>query len=343
MTNKKHVTVKADIRHDFSSILWYGAVQDKLKEHLKENIDLINSYPERYAETICRLLSRRLDVGEDELLVTDGGTGAIHLIAKVYEGAKSLMVTPANMEFRHALEIAGHEITEVKGSEKWMKESLEGYDYCWISNPNAINGRLYSRKSLIELIRSNPSVTFVVDMAASAFVLEDTLKPADIKRYNNLIVISSFSNPYNLPGMRVGYIVAEASKVSELDHDYTPRCVGTMAMEAIRFILIHPAQFTIPIRKWHRNAKELIQQLEILEGLEVISSSTPYFLVRMRVGSAVELDEYLQKEHGLKVGTAADDLDLESSEMRITARDTEANEELFEAIREGLENLKGQK
>lgn len=52
--------------YDFGSISWKGAELGNLKEHLVENIHLVEEYPEREAESIVRLLSRRLEVKEDK-------------------------------------------------------------------------------------------------------------------------------------------------------------------------------------------------------------------------------------------------------------------------------------
>lgn len=325
--------------YDFSNTMWYGAELGKLKSHVGEHLDLISSYPERSAETLRRLLSRRLEVDENELLVTDGATGAIHLIARVIEGSKSLVVKPSHIEFKHALDVAQHEVVECSTPVRLSQLDLTGTEYVWLSTPNAVDGKLYSRRSLLNLIQQNPDTTFIVDLSTSFFVLEDTLKPSDIKKYSNLILISSFSNAYNLAGLRVGYVVAKQETIQHLDREYTPRCVGTLAMEAIRFILIHPAQFTIPIRKWHRNAKELIQELENIEGLEVQPSGTPYFVVRLHKGTAGELDSYLSRKYGIKVGTSHDDIDLSPSEIRICAQEPEANHLLIKGVKEWFDTL----
>lgn len=334
MTKRKetHTASGIEVKYDFSSTMWYGADLAKLKEHLRESIGLVSSYPERFAETIGRLLSRRIEVAENQLLVTDGATGAIHLIARVAEKAKSVVLTPANIEFKHALEIAGHDITEVSDQTDFDKLPLTGADFCWISTPNAVTGTLPTRKSLVHLLKAYPQVTFIIDLSTSAFALEDTIKPSDIKKYPNLIVLSSFSCAYNLPGMRVGYIVAPAKVIQTLDREYTPRCVSTLAMEAIRYILIHPAQFTIPIRKWHRIAQDLVKELSKIEGLKVVYTNTPYFVVQLRNHDVTALHNYLLQEHAIKVGTLQDDIDLAPNEIRITAQHAEANEALINAL-----------
>lgn len=321
---------------DFSTELWHGAELDKLMAHLTDHIDLISHSPERSAETICRLLSRRLEVREEELLVTNGSTGAIHLIARNTEGASSLVLKPTPTEYRHALQRAGHKVTVVDNHVDISKLPLEGIEYCWLAAPNTPDGQLWSRASMINVIKEHPKVTFIVDISLAAYALEETLKPSDIKSLKNLILISSFSKAYNLPGLRVGYLVAKKEQMQRLQKDYTPRCVGSLAMEAIRFILIHPAQFTLPVRKWHRSANELSTRLNTLDGVEAQQSATPIFIVRLRDGLASELQAHLLNVHNIKIATAQDDLDLAPNEFRVNAIDNESNRLLVEAIVEWL-------
>lgn len=321
--------------YDFSTISWKGADLTKLKEHLIEHLSLIEEYPEREAESIVRLLSRRLEVKEDQVIVTDGATGALHLIASVSRGATSLILPPTNQEFRHALERAEHVVKEQIGVKDLGKLDLTGINYLWLCNPNTPDGRFFNRRSLLTLLREHPEVTVVVDLSMASYVVEDNIKASDIKKYPNLIVVGSFSRAYNIPGMRVGYTVAESDKIATFRKNYTPRCIGSLALEAARFILLHPAQFTIPIRKWLRDSMELAEKIETLDGTEVIYGSTPYFMVRLNNGSAEELANYLWENYRIKVGTQSSDLDLKENEIRLCGFiEARYNQLLIDAIEE---------
>lgn len=335
MIQKKSRHESQEVVYDFSTISWKGAELSKLKEHLVEHIDLIAEYPEREAESIVRLLSRRHEVKEDQVIVTDGATGALHLISSVSKGATSLILPPTNQEFRHALDRAGHITREQAGIKDLSKLDLTDINYLWICNPNTPDGRFFNRRSILNLLREHPEVTVVVDLSMSSYVVEDNIKASDIKKYPNLIVVGSFSRAYNIPGMRVGYTIASKDKIAQFRDNYTPRCVGSLALEAARYILLHPAQFTIPIRKWLRDSLELAETIETLYGMEVIYGSTPYFVVRLSHCTADELADYLSKKHYIKVGTRKDDLDLQENEIRICGFiGAKYNDTLVEALKE---------
>nr|WP_311478843.1 aminotransferase class I/II-fold pyridoxal phosphate-dependent enzyme [uncultured Porphyromonas sp.] len=321
--------------YDFGSISWKGAELGNLKEHLVENIHLVEEYPEREAESIVRLLSRRLEVKEDQVIVTDGATGALHLVASISKGATSLILPPTNQEFRHALERAEHIIKEAHDVKDLGKLDLAGIDYLWICNPNNPDGRFFSRRAILSLLREHPEVNVVIDLSMASYVVEDNIKASDIKKYPNLIVVSSFSRAYNIPGMRVGYAVSTADKMKHFKQNYTPRCVGSLALEATRFILLHPAQFTTPIRKWLRDSMQLAEKLDSIYGIEVIYGSTPYFMIRLNVGTVSELSTFLWEKYDIKIATREDDLDLQENEVRLCGYIGDRNNEpLIEGIQE---------
>lgn len=319
MENKRSEQVQEPVLYDFSTLQWTGASLGHLQEHLTNNIGLISHHPEREAETLSRLLSRRLEVKESQIVITEGATGALHLVAASHRGANSLLLTPAYMEIRHALDRSEHQVTEARDVKDLSKLEVTGYDFVWLSTPASPDGRTYSRRSLLALVRENPEVVFVVDITMAPYLLEDTLKPNDVRKYKNLVMISSFSKSYNLAGLRVGYLAASSELCDSFRKNIIPRSVSSLALEAARFVLLHPATFTIPIRKWHRESKELQQELEKIDGVEVISSSVPYFVLVLRDHDADEVAQYLLENHKILVATAKMDVDLLPNEIRICA------------------------
>lgn len=332
-------TEGAKILYDFSTTQWQGADLDKLKEHLVENIDLISQYPIDGSKTLSRLLSRRLDVKEENIIVTNGTTGAFHLAARVTgAGTKSMVLTPCSPGFTKALRRSGHEIIEVEAPKELNKLSLEGVGMLWISNPNSPDGRFYSRRSLLSALREHPDVLFVVDISMDGYVVEDNLRSTDTRKYKNLIIVSSYSQAFNIPGLRIGYMASEAGRIEHCLEEHTPGTISSLAFEAVRYILLHPALFTIPIRKWLRDSVELADELSNIEGLNPLPSCTPFFIVELEGVNVAELAAYLEEEHRIKVGTAADGIALEDNQVRISALPgATPNEALVEAVRAFVE------
>ena len=162
------------------------------------------------------------------------------------------------------------------------------------------------------------------------------LKPSDIKNNPNLILVQSISKAYNVPGLRIGYLIATPEKTEEINKYIIPWSVNAMAIEASKYILIHPAQFTLPIRKWQRETAEFIYQLSKLDGLEVQPTCTTFFLVRLKNGTAASLKQYLWDNYGILIRDASNFRSLDETYIRLSTQTTAENQQLVDGVKEWL-------
>lgn len=321
-----------EVKINFSSNVWHGAKLEKLKEHLNDQFEKLTYYPEPDAASLKRLLARRYEMNENNILVTNGSVTAFYLLAQTWKDSKSIIAVPSFSEYEDACRLHGHELTFFSTTQDLSEVSFEGQDFCWICNPNNPDGRLIHRTELLRLLAENRQTTFVIDQAYVAFTTEDMLKPSDIKNNPNLILIQSISKAYNIPGLRIGYIVATPDKIAEINRYIIPWSVNALAIEASKYILIHPAQFTLPIRKWQRETSEFIYQLSKLDGLDVLPTSTTFFLVRLKKGKATDLKDYLLLNYGILIRDASNFRGLDETYIRLSTQTTSENMELVQAI-----------
>lgn len=326
-----------EVKINFSSNVWHGANLEKLKEHLYSQFDKLTRYPEPDAATLKRLLARRYEICENQVVITNGSITAFYLLAQAWKGAKSTIAVPSFSEYEDACRLHEHEIQFFSTSDDLSELSLEGQDFCWICNPNNPDGKLIHRTELLALIAANRQTTFIVDQAYVAFTTEDLLKPTDVKNNPNLVIVQSISKAYNIPGLRIGYLIASPAITERIEKYIIPWSVNAMAIEASKYILIHPAQFTLPIRKWQRETAEFIYQLNKLDGLEVIPTSTTFFLVRLKKGTAAELKRHLLEEHGILIRDASNFRGLDETYFRLSTQTSAENAILTAALREWLD------
>ena len=319
---------------NFSSNVWHGANLDKLTEHLNEQFSKLTRYPQPDAASLKRLLARRYEIKEENVVVTNGSITAFYLIAQAWKGAKSTIAVPSFSEYEDACRLHEHELTFFSTSDDLSELSLEGQDFCWICNPNNPDGKLLHRTEILRLLAANRNTKFIIDQAYVAFTTEDMLKPSDVKNNPNLILIQSISKAYNIPGLRIGYLVASPEITAMVNKYIIPWSVNAIALEASKYILIHPAQFTLPIRKWQRETAELIYQLNKFDNLEVIPTSTTFFLVRLKKGTAAELKKYLWDNYGILIRDASNFRGLDETYIRLSTQTTAENQVLIDAIRE---------
>jgi threonine-phosphate decarboxylase len=327
---------QTEVKINFSSNVWHGANLEKLKEHLNTQFDKLSRYPEPDAATLKRLLARRHEVNEENVVVTNGSVSAFYLIAQAWRGASSLIAVPSFSEYEDACCLHEHKVSFFSTGDDLQEVSFEGQDFCWICNPNNPDGKMIHRSELLALIAANRNTIFVVDQAYVAFTTEDLLKPADVKNNPNLVIIQSISKAYNIPGLRIGYLIAQPDITERINKYLIPWSINAFAIEASKYILIHPAQFTLPVRKWQRETAEFIYQLNKLDGIEVLPTASTFFLVRLKTGVAADLKNWLLSTYGILIRDASNFRGLDETYFRISTQTADENRQFTEALAEWL-------
>lgn len=322
---------------DFGSNLWYGATLDKLEKHLVDNIHLISQYPERNAESLRRLLSRRFEVPAENIIITSGTTSTIGHIAHAFQGCRSLLIGPCGRKLEERCLVHEHELRFQNEVNALEEIELGDAQLCWLASPNTISGKMWPRRDLLKYIDAHPEVIFVVNVTYNAYAIEEELKHSDLGKRKNLIFHISVSKSYNLPGIRLSYIMAPKAIAPKIEKFISPFAINTMAQEAGKYIFVHPAQFVIPIRKWLRNTNDLIATLSKCTKLEVLPSSMPYFLLHLDGKKGKDLADYLLKKYGFIVRTSEYIMGLDENTIGISTRSPEENQQLADAIIEWVE------
>ncbi len=317
----------------FDTASWFAPELTKLAEHLNDRmVEMMRYYPESDYKTLRTMISKRNELHVDNIVITAGRTAAFYVIAEAFAGKRGAILVPSYQHYELAAKRYGWQLTYIPEDVETQEIKLEGEEFCWICSPNSSTGRFRSRAELLDLVSAHPQVFFIVDQSYASFTTQPTLTLSDVKSHPNIIFVSSFTQTYGLPGLRIGYVTADKKVIKEIQKVIDPWSVSTMAVEVAKYILIHPAQFTLPIRKWQRNALELETKLRQIDGLEVMPSDAPFFLVQIHCATAAELVNYLLEEHNIALYDATKLRGIKGEMVRITSRDATDNAKLVEAI-----------
>ncbi len=166
-----------------------------------------------------------------------------------------------------------------------------------IANPNAPTGQFESVSDLEKIIAANPDVVVIIDEAYVDFGGESCIPL--LSKYDNLLVVQTFSKSRSMAGMRIGYGIGNEKLIQYLQdvkysfNSYTlNRQSIELGVEAVKddVYFKETLQKVIQTREW---VKKELQDL----GFQFPDSKANFIFATHPSYSAKDLFEALKKEH----------------------------------------------
>ena len=164
-------------------------------------------------------------------------------------------------------------------------------------NPNAPTGVELSLSAIESILQHNPDVVVIVDEAYVDFAGESARSLID--KYDNLIVVQTFSKARSMAGMRIGYAISNPHLIKCLNdvkysfNSYTMNQTSLVCgVEAVkdRAHFEETVHKIIETREW---AKEELAKL----GFEFLDSKANFIFAKHPEYDAKELFEAMKKEN----------------------------------------------
>jgi histidinol-phosphate/aromatic aminotransferase/cobyric acid decarboxylase-like protein len=186
----------------------------------------MSRYPSVDAEPLRIAAATRHRVDPGAVVPVPGASWGIWLCATAFltPGDRCLAFAPCFSEYRRCAEIAGAQFSEwwtappefLPVEADVIQALADEPAVCFICNPGNPTGALMPAAWLRRVCDAHPKTLFVVDEAFIAFapagasLLDAGLPPT------NIIVLRSLTKELGLPGLRMGYVVADPDLASAL-------------------------------------------------------------------------------------------------------------------------------
>lgn len=249
-------------------------------------------YPDPMAVKLRESLAAYTGVGPDNIMVGNGSDELIlDLMLTFGTGAKFAVASPSFVMYEIQGRIASATRIDVPRRKDFhldlpalQKAAGEpGVKLVIICTPNNPTGTATPRRD-IEAILENTGALVVVDEAYGEFGGESCVPL--LGRYPNLIVLKTFSKAFGLAGLRVGYLLADASVVNELLRVKQPFNVNSFSQVAARLIMENLEPFQERIEIILKERDRLYAELSAIPGVETYPTEANFILFKTALPAA---------------------------------------------------------
>ncbi len=177
-----------------------------------------------YSDPLCKTLKEKLavryDVNYENVFVSNGSDESLNFYFMAFCGKENPVVFP---EISYGFYKVFAELYGIPYETIPLRDdfSIDINDYIGINkniviaNPNAPTGLALPLSDIERIVRSNPDNIVLIDEAYVDFGGESAV--ALTKKYDNLLVVQTFSKSRSLAGARLGYAIGNAEIIADLE------------------------------------------------------------------------------------------------------------------------------
>jgi threonine-phosphate decarboxylase len=301
---------------DMSSNLNPLGPPENIHAIIKEKLSAIHSLPEPDAVSMRKGFARYHGIDPARVIAGNGTTFFIYTIPRALGAKKVVIAGPTYSDYKDACIMHGVEYTHclAKAEQNFQLDIDQisamagGCDLVFLCNPNNPTGALTPKDKIDYLIKKHQNTCFVVDESYLPF-MDDARELSFVSHhYPNLLVLSSMSKIFRIPGLRTGFLSGDSALIGRVMGHYQPWSVNSLAQEVITDIFAHPEEvepFYEKTRAYIKEEKQVFTQaLQGIKGIQLFDAPTYFILAKLeqmtahKFCSAIGQDKILIRDCG---------------------------------------------
>jgi histidinol-phosphate aminotransferase len=295
--------------------------------------DDLRLYPSPTAAPARKAIAKHFGFDPSHVLVGNGGDELIELCFRAFAGAGEEVAfpTPTYPLFEPLCRIHEAVMSTHPTEMPWKLPASLGADPArlkFVVNPNSPTGALFDRP-LVEAVVAASTGVVVIDEAYVDFAPHSCLPLLD--RYDNVLLLRTFSKSYGLAGMRIGFALGPSDLIEALDSVKDSYNVDRLAIVAAVAAIEDEEHHKKLVDEVMRNRGTLSESLERM-GFELVPSSANFVFVK----PPEPADGVVAALRERKILVRHYDREPIAGWIRITIGSREQHEELLAAFEEIL-------
>ena len=332
---------------DFSANINPLGLSPRVKEAILSHIDGIVNYPDPEARALKAAIASFYDVPQENIVLGNGAAELFYCFFYIVRPRRLLLPVPSFSEYERAARAAGVKVVYLPLLKKHgfsldleaAIQQLSEEDVILLCSPNNPTGRLWERRDLHVLLEKAEERGAHVMMDESFLDFREdgeryTLRHLT-KEYPHLFVVQSMTKFFALPGLRLGFGIAEPNLCRRLENGKDVWNVNLLAQAAGVAALSDTVYHEAARSFVRREKKFLAAELAKLPGIEVFAPSVNFILFHLQQGK-----EFLQqlimalRERGILLRDCSNYSGLDGAYLRAAVRSRADNERLLEVMYE---------
>jgi len=308
-------------------------IKDKILNKLKKS--RWNIYPEFVPEDLYEKIASFYGFAKENILIGNGSNEMIFTILAASLEREKKVIIPAPTFAVYSL-ISSNLNADIRtvllnedfsfDTDKIISECTSPGSVTILCSPNNPTGTSLKRSEIEKIIQLSGG-TVIVDEAYIHFGGETVIDL--VKKYDNLIVLRTFSKAFGLAGLRMGIMISNKKLITELAKVKLPYNLNILTLITLDEMFNNIDFVNENIKKILAERDYLGGELAGIKSIKVIPTSANFFLVRTEDSASV-FNKLL--ERGIRVRDVSSYPMLENH-LRISVGSRSENEALIRALK----------
>lgn len=208
----------------------FGPPED-LAEIIATAVGDIGHYPDDSCAELKDTISKAFNVDPECITIGAGSSDIIRNVPNTFfdRGERVILHRPSFAEYAHQCRVVGADIDwndlldedDFRIDVEKLSEKLPGARALYICNPNNPTGRVEPRDKIVSIVRECEDLGIIVFLDETLLELVpgycDVTLSGMVNRFSNLIVASSLTKSFAIPGIRIGFGFSNDAIISEME------------------------------------------------------------------------------------------------------------------------------
>lgn len=273
--------------YDFSENVNAKGLPPRIKAIWPSLLETIIKYPDPLGEPFLSAVAEFHGFPENHFFIGNGAAEVLALLAERYRNKHAVIVHPTFSEYAATLREKASKIESVYMKESTqfqlpmteIKEAMQRADVIYLCTPNNPTGILPPKAKLIELARYGLEVAceVVLDEAFIDFIGEKYSLISEMNNYPNVLILRSMTKMYAIPGLRLGYLIAQPSVIQQLKK-FTPHWNVNGIAAQVGAYCLQESEFVVQTIEETAKERELMKAFLLEQHCHVAASQTNFLL-----------------------------------------------------------------